>query len=121
MKKLFFGILIVIMLSSCQNLLFDWQIGDSNIQVMKSFQSLQKTQIKLTFDDQSYCLPANGIELTVLGNNIIVTNETITTLPITKLVIIPANSSIQIVTKSVSLNNGNACKMLGNVRCRLYY
>jgi len=121
MKKIVFSILAALMLSSCQNLLFDWQVGDANSEVTKTFQSAQKTQIKITFDDQSYCIQAHGIELKVIGNGIIIHTQIISSLPTTKQISVPVNSSIEVVTKAVPLNNDNSCKTLGNVFCRLYY
>ena len=121
MKKIIILIAVLTTFSSCQTLLFTWQIGEVSLNDTKNFQSASASQCKITFEEESYCIYGNGIELKVFGNGQQITSEVISALPTTRIITIPNNASIQVVTKSVPLNNGDICKRLGNVMCKLYY
>lgn len=121
MKKTIFFLFVVCTVASCQHHLYTWQVGEVSNEVAKTFQSAQKTQLKLIFESQSYCIMAHGIELKVYANGSLVDDQVIYSLPATKTISIPKNAPIEVKTKSIPLSNGNTCKRLGNVLCKLYY
>lgn len=110
--------LIIIGLSCHTSAPVEWNVGEDGSNVTQQLQSGSNTSLNLNIEQESYCIVAFGIQVTVTSGSTTLHMDLVQALPYNQAINVTNHSTIEVKTEVVDLSNGSACVRLGNAVCK---